>query len=119
MELWQIFLGIAFFLAILTFTYPLLKRVRRRGEKKKEDRKEEMIKIIKEIKELKEEIEREEGSLTSISDLFLVSVQTLFEIRSVNNEMRGINERIKEMKAIIWFELGTLLALGLAIISNL
>ncbi|MCW3130038.1 MAG: hypothetical protein N2V75_08095 [Methanophagales archaeon] len=121
MELWQILLGIAFFLAILTFTYPLVMRIRRkrREREKKEDRKEEVIKIIREIRELKEKIEKEEGELTSISDIFLVSVQTLFELRGVNNEIRGINERMKETKAIIWFEVGTLIAFGLAIISML
>jgi flagellar biosynthesis/type III secretory pathway M-ring protein FliF/YscJ len=128
MELWQILLGMAFLLAILTFTYPLVMRMmrkRREGreeeeeriEEKEKRREEEVIKIIREIRELKKRIEKEEGELTSLSDVFLVSVQNLFEIRGVNNEIRGINERIKETKAIIWFGVGTLLAFGLAIIS--
>jgi hypothetical protein len=31
MELWQILLGIAFLLAVLTFTYLLISRMKRRG----------------------------------------------------------------------------------------
>ena len=114
MELWQILLGIALFLAAFTFVYPFVLWMKRiKGEREqKEERKEEVIKIIRELKELKEKIEKEGVELTALSDLFLVSVQTLFEIR-------GVNERIKETKTIIWFGLGTLLALCLAILSSL
>jgi len=62
MELWQLLLGIAFFFAVLTFTYPLISRIRMRRERK--DKEAEIIKIIREIRELKEKIEKEEGSLT-------------------------------------------------------
>ncbi|HJH27238.1 MAG TPA: hypothetical protein C5S37_10860, partial [Methanophagales archaeon] len=50
MELWQILLGIAFFLAVLTFVYLLINRTRRR---------EKVIKILKEAKAMKKEIEKE------------------------------------------------------------
>jgi hypothetical protein len=106
MELWHVLLGIAFLLAILTFTYPLVMRIRR----KRKDKKAEIIKIIREIKELKEKIEKEEGSLTSITDVYLVSVQILSEIR-------GINAGINDVKALILFCVGVLVALNLAIIS--
>jgi len=43
MELWQILLGIAFFLIVLTFAYLLMSRIRRR---------ERVIKILKEAKAL-------------------------------------------------------------------
>jgi len=107
MELWHVLLGIAFFLAVLTFTYPLISRMRRRRRK---DKKAEIIKIIRETRELKEKIEKEEGSLTSITDVYLVSVQILSEIR-------GINAGINDVKALILFGVGVLVALNLAIIS--
>jgi predicted small secreted protein len=49
-ELWQILLGIAFLLVILTFVYLLISRKRRR---------ENVVKILKEAKALKKEIEKE------------------------------------------------------------
>jgi hypothetical protein len=45
MELWQMELGIAFFLAVLTFAYLLISWMRR----ERRDKKAEIIMIIKEI----------------------------------------------------------------------
>ncbi|MBE0517454.1 MAG: hypothetical protein IBX41_08745 [Methanophagales archaeon] len=108
MELWQILLGIAFLLIVLTFAYLLISWMRR-GRK---DKKAEIIKIIKEMRELKEKIEKEEGGLTSITDVYLVSVQILSEIR-------GINAGMNDVKALILFCVGVLVALNLTIISML
>ncbi|MCD6455511.1 MAG: hypothetical protein J7K81_01800 [Methanophagales archaeon] len=47
MELWQMGLGVAFLLAVLTFAYLLIGRLRRR---------EKVIKILKEAKAMKKEI---------------------------------------------------------------
>jgi len=57
MELWQMGLGIAFLLAVLTFVYLLINRTRRR---------EKVIKILKEAKAMKKEMEKE-----GLTNLFL------------------------------------------------
>ena len=75
-ELWHVLLAISFFFAILTFSYPLVMRIRRkrreereeeRIEKKEMRREEEVMKILREIEELKEKIERRGMKLTSIN----------------------------------------------------
>ena len=58
------------------------------GERKK-SREEEVIEILKEIEKLKKERERRGIKLTSISDVFLVSVQIHAEMRAVRH---GIDE---------------------------
>jgi len=90
MELWQILLGVAFFLVVLTFVYLLINRTRR---------KEKVIKILKEAKALKKEIEKE--GLTTASDVVLAQI------------FCGIND----IKALILFCVGVLVALNLTIIS--
>ncbi|MCW3130039.1 MAG: hypothetical protein N2V75_08100 [Methanophagales archaeon] len=90
MELWQILLGVAFFLVVLTFVYLLINRTRR---------KEKVIKILKEAKALKKEIEKE--GLTTASDVVLAQI------------LCGIND----IKALILFCVGVLVALNLTIIS--
>ncbi|MDI6886873.1 MAG: hypothetical protein QMD22_11155, partial [archaeon] len=139
MELWQILLGIAFLLAILTFTYPLVIRIRRkkweerekgRIEKKEKSREEEVMEILREIEDLKKRMEREGIKLTSISDVFLVSVQILSEIRLIGYRMeglrgriegleRGIKEEMGDTRALILFSIATISALNLTIISLL
>ncbi|MEA2032109.1 MAG: hypothetical protein U9N41_00825 [Euryarchaeota archaeon] len=82
-ELWHVLLAISFFFAILTFSYPLVMRIRRkRREEREEERKEEeeerieekgmrreeeVMKILREIEELKEKIEKRGVKLTSIN----------------------------------------------------
>ena len=90
MELWQILLGVAFFLVVLTFVYLLINRTRR---------KEKVIKILKEAKALKKEIEKE--GLTTASDVVLAQI------------LCGVND----IKALILFCVGVLVALNLTIIS--
>jgi len=83
-ELWHVLLAISFFFAILTFSYPLVMRIRRkrREEREKEEgmrreeeerlevkekekeKEEEIIRILKEVKALKERIEKREEGLT-------------------------------------------------------
>ncbi|MGB2841400.1 MAG: hypothetical protein WBC40_02800 [Halobacteriota archaeon] len=96
MELWHVLLAIAFFLAVLTFTYPIVMRIRRKRQEEREEerieekekrREEEVMKILKEVEELKEKIEKRGMKLTSISDVFLVSVQILSEIRVMGYRM--------------------------------
>ena len=68
--------------------------------------------------------------LTSISDVFLVSVQILSEMRMIGYRMEGLKGRIeglekgikKEMgdaRALILFGIATILAISLTIISIL
>ena len=90
MELWQILLGMAFLLVILTFVYLLISRKRRR---------ENVVKILKEAKALKKEIEKE--GLTTASDVVLAQI------------LCGMND----VKALILFCVGVLIALNLTIIS--
>jgi len=90
MELWQILLGIAFLFAVLTFAYLLIGRLRRR---------EKVIKILKEAKAMKKEIEKE--GLTTASEVVLAQI------------VCGIND----VKALILFGVGILVALNLTIIS--
>ena len=139
-KLWHILLAISFFFAILTFSYPLIRMMmRRRKERREEERRleereksreEEVIEILKEIEELKREMERRGVKLTSISDVFLVSVQILAEMRAVRyriDELRDkvgglegiIKEEIGDMKALILFGIATILAICLTIISLL
>ena len=92
MELWQILLGIAFFLAVLTFVYLLINRTRRR---------EKVIKILKEAKAMKKEIEKE--GLTTASDVVLAQI------------LCGISD----IKALILFCVGVLVALNLTVVSML
>jgi len=70
-KLWL--LAISILLAILTFTYPLVIRIRRkrreereeeRIEEKEKRREEEVMKILREIEELKEKIEKRGMKLT-------------------------------------------------------
>ena len=72
-KLWHILLAISILLAILTFTYPLVIRIRRkrreereeeRIEEKEKRREEEVMKILREIEELKEKIEKRGMKLT-------------------------------------------------------
>ena len=146
MELWHVLLGIAFFLAVLTFTYPIVMRIRRKRQEEREEerieekekrieekekrREEEVMKILKEVEELKEKIEKRGMKLTSISDVFLVSVQILSEIRVMGYRMeglkgriggleRGLKEEMGDMRALIMFGIGTILAISLTIISIL
>ena len=95
-ELWHVLLAISIFFAILTFSYPLVMRIRRKRREEREEerieekemrREEEVMKILREIEDLKEKIERRGMKLTSISDVFLVSVQILSEIRVVGYRM--------------------------------
>jgi flagellar biosynthesis/type III secretory pathway M-ring protein FliF/YscJ len=67
MELWQLLLAISIFFAILTFSYPLVMRIRRKRREEREEerikekemrREEEVMKILRDIEELKENIER-------------------------------------------------------------
>jgi uncharacterized protein YoxC len=88
MELWQILLGIAFLFAVLTFAYLLIGRLRR---------KEKVIKILKEAKAMKKEKE----GLTTASEVVLAQI------------VCGIND----VKALILFGVGILVALNLTIIS--
>ena len=145
-ELWHVLLAISIFFAILTFTYPLVMRIRRKRREEREEerieekeerieeaemrREEEVMKILREVKELKEKIEKRGMKLTSISDVFLVSVQILSEIRVMGYRMEGLKGRIeglerglkKEMgdaRALIMFGIGTILAISLTIISIL
>ncbi len=90
MELWLILLGIAFLLAVLTFVYLLIGRLRR---------KEKVIKILKEAKAMKKEIEKE--GLTTASEIVLAQI------------VCGIND----IKALILFCVGVLVALNLTIVS--
>ena len=75
-ELWHVLLAISIFFAILTFSYPLVMRIRRkRREEREEERieekemrgEEEVMKILREIEDLKEKIERRGMKLTSIN----------------------------------------------------
>ena len=139
-KLWHILLAISFFFAILTFSYPLIRMMmRRRKERREEERRleereksreEEVIEILKEIEELKREMERRGVKLTSISDVFLVSVQILAEMRAVRyridelrDKVEGLEGIIKEetgdMKALILFGIATILAICLTIVSLL
>ena len=112
-ELWHVLLAISIFFAILTFSYPLVMRIRRKRREEREEerieekemrREEEVMKILREIEDLKEKIERRGMKLTSISDVFLVSVQILSEISKgsriqdgmIKRQNRGIGEGNKE-----------------------
>ena len=75
-ELWHVLLAISIFFAILTFSYPLVMRIRRkRREEREEERieekemrgEEEVMKILREIEDLKEKIERKGMKLTPIN----------------------------------------------------
>jgi hypothetical protein len=90
-EIWHVLLAISILLAILTFTYPLISRRKRR---------EKVIKILKEAKAMEKEIEEEEG-LTTAADVVLSQI------------LCGIND----IKALILFGVGVLVALNLTIIS--
>ncbi len=83
-------LGIALLLAVLTFVYLLISKLRRR---------EKVIKILKEAKAMKKEIEKE--GLTTASDVVLAQI------------LCGISD----VKALILFCVGVLVALNLTIIS--
>ncbi len=91
MEPWQMGLGIALLLAVLTFVYLLISKLRRR---------EKVIKILKEAKAMKKEIEKE--GLTTASDVVLAQI------------LCGISD----VKALILFCVGVLVALNLTIIST-
>ncbi|MCK4475670.1 MAG: hypothetical protein KAU16_02990 [Methanophagales archaeon] len=73
-RLWHVLLAISFFFAILTFSYPLVMRIRRKRQEEREEerieekemrREEEVMKILREIEELKDKIERRGMKLTS------------------------------------------------------
>ena len=75
-ELWHVLLAISIFFAILTFSYPLVMRIRRKRREEREEerieekemrREEEVMKILREIEDLKEKIERRGMKLTSIN----------------------------------------------------
>ena len=110
-KLWHILLAISFFFAILTFSYPLIRMMRKRRERREEERlrleereksrEEEVIEILKEIEELKKEMERRGIKLTSISDVFLVSVQILAEMRAVRYRIDELGDKVGELKEII------------------
>ena len=144
-ELWHVLLAISFFFAILTFSYPLVMRIRRkrREEREKEEgmrreeekrlevkeKEEEIIRILKEVKALKERIEKREEGLTSLTDFILATIS--FEIGNMSNRMEGMSNRIEkldsrakgidkginDMKSLMLFGLSALFALGLVIIS--
>jgi len=110
-KLWHILLAISFFFAILTFSYPLIRMIRKRREgreeerlrleERKKSREEEVIEILKEIEELKREMERRGVKLTSISDVFLVSVQILAEMRAVRYRIDELRDKVGGLEGII------------------
>ena len=73
----------------------------RRLEKRKKSREEEVIEILKEIEELKKEMERRGIKLTSISDVFLVSVQILAEMRAVRYRIDELRDKVEGLRGII------------------
>ena len=110
-KLWHILLAISFFFAILTFSYPLIRMMRKRRERREEERlrleerkksrEEEVIEILKEIEELKKEMKRRGIKLTSISDVFLVSVQILAEMRAVRYRIDELRDKVGGLEGII------------------
>jgi hypothetical protein len=91
-KLWHILLAIAILLLISTFTYLLVGRMRRKGK---------IIKILKEAKLIEEELEKE--GLTKASDVVLAQI------------LCGISD----IKALVLFCMGVLVAFNLTIISML
>ena len=100
-KLWHVLLTISIILAILTFTYPLISKRRKRNKE------EEVIKILKEAKELKNKIEEKEEGLTTPTDVILTQI------------LSTLNTGISDLKALILFGIATLVAINLTIISLL
>jgi len=122
MELWQISLGIAFFLAVLSFVYLLINRTRRR---------EKVIKILKEAKTMENEIEEKVFSLYSVvlnggfrnggfrAEAMKKEIEKMGLTTVSNIVLAQILWGISDIKALILFCVRVLVALNLTVISML
>jgi len=129
----RITLALSFLVAITGFAYFIHKRRKkeaRRGEEEEimatikeakewRGREEEIMEIIKEVKELKKRIEEKGVELTTVSDVFLMQILLLSEIRNVNIRIRNVNKGIEDVRTWILFGLSVVVALCLAMISML
>ena len=129
----RITLALAFLVAITGFAYFIHKRRKKEARRSKEEeimatikeakewrgREEEIIEIIKEVKELKKRIEEKGVELTTVSDVFLMQILLLSEIRNVNIRIRNVNKGIEDVRTWILFGLSVVVALCLAMISML
>jgi ABC-type multidrug transport system fused ATPase/permease subunit len=129
----RITLVLSFLVAITGFAYFILKRRKKEARRGKDEeimatikeakewrgREEEILEIIKEVKELKKRIEEKGMELTTVSDVFLMQILILSEIRNVNVRIRNVNKGIEDVRTWLLFGLSVVIALCLAMISML
>jgi len=121
----RITLALSFLVAITGFAYFILKRRKKEIKAKIKEakewrgREEEIMEIIKEVKELKKRIEEKGVELTTVSDVFLMQILLLSEIRNVNIRIRNVNKGVEDVRTWILFGLSVVVALCLAMISML
>lgn len=86
----------------------LLKGRERRGEERREDKVEKVIRMLREIKGIEEEIERRGEEFTSRSDIASVLILS---------GMEELRSGIVDIKSLILLVIGVTVAFGISIIS--